>query len=58
MALPSMRLLTVLLYEVRPGDPVVLTTLAALLFTFAVLASYLPARRATRVDPVTVLRGD
>jgi putative ABC transport system permease protein len=58
LALPSMRLLTVLLYEVRPGDPAVLATLAAILFTVAVLASYLPARRATRVDPATVLRGE
>ena len=58
LALPSMRLLTVLLYEVRPGDPAVLATLAAILFTVAVLASYLPARRATRVDPVAVLRGE
>jgi predicted permease len=58
LAIPAMRLLTSLLYQVRPGDPIVLATLAATLLAVAILASYLPARRATRVSPLTVLRGD
>ncbi len=58
LAIPSMRLLTSLLYQVQPGDPTVLATLAATLLAVALLASYLPARRATRVSPLTVLRGE
>ncbi len=45
-----------LLYEVRPHDPAVFLIVPLLLFAVAVLASYLPARRATKVDPMIVLR--
>jgi ABC-type antimicrobial peptide transport system permease subunit len=58
MALPSMRLLSTLLYQVKPGDPVVFATLASILLVVAVAAGYLPARRATRVDPLTTLRSE
>jgi len=58
LALPATRLLTSLLYQVQPGDPLVLSGLAATLLAVAVLASYLPARRATRVSPLNVLRGE
>jgi putative ABC transport system permease protein len=58
LAIPATRLLTSLLYQVQPGDPLVLATLAATLLAVALLASYLPARRATRVSPLTVLRGE
>lgn len=58
LAIPSMKLIATLLYQVTPGDPGVLAGLAAMLMAVAVLASYLPARRATRVDPLTTLRSE
>ena len=50
------RLLAGMLYDVRPLDPVVLGGVALLLAVVALLASYLPARRAARIDPITALR--
>jgi putative ABC transport system permease protein len=50
------RLLGTLLYEVQPGDPAVLAGIATLLTTAAIAASLVPGARATRVDPIAVLR--
>ena len=52
------RVLGSLLFEVRPTDPAALSAAAAVLVAVAFLATYLPARRATRVDPVVALRAD
>jgi putative ABC transport system permease protein len=50
--------LTVLLYEVSTSDPVSIATTAIALVGATLVASYLPATRAARVDPTTALRGD
>ena len=55
-AVPSMRLLTALLYEVRPADPWVFAPLALVLLAVSLLAAYVPARWATRLDPLRTLR--
>jgi ABC-type antimicrobial peptide transport system permease subunit len=47
-----------LLYDVKPLDPVVFVTAPALLAVAALVATWLPARRATRVTPLTALRAD
>ena len=55
-AWPSMHLIESLLFGVPPNDAITLAAVAALLTVVGVLASYLPARRASRVDPVVALR--
>jgi putative ABC transport system permease protein len=50
------RLLGTALYEVRPLDPPTFAAVAATLLAVALLASFVPARRATRVDPIQALR--
>ncbi len=50
------RFLGALLFEVSPVDPLIFLTVAGALTAAAVFACYLPARRATRADPITVLR--
>jgi putative ABC transport system permease protein len=50
------RLLSSLLYEVRPMDGLTLAYVSIVLTAVALLASYLPARRAARIDPMVALR--
>jgi len=50
------RVLATMLYTVKAHDPLVFGSVAALLAAIAFVASYLPARRALRVDPVVALR--
>jgi putative ABC transport system permease protein len=55
-ALALSRLMRTLLFAVTPTDPLTYVAIAVMLGVVAVVASYLPARRATRVDPVITLR--
>lgn len=50
------RVLSSLLYDVTPTDPTTLALVSGVLMTVALLASYLPARRAARIDPMVALR--
>jgi putative ABC transport system permease protein len=52
------RLMTSMLFRVTPGDPLALIAGSATLVAVSLLASYLPARKAARVDPLVTLRGE
>jgi predicted permease len=52
------RLLQQVLFEVDPADPLIYFAVSAMLLMVAELASFLPARRATRIDPVLALRSE
>jgi len=55
-ALGLTRFLCGLLYGVKPSDPLTLVTVSALLITVALIACYIPARQAARVDPLEALK--
>ena len=55
-ALALSGLMSKMLFQVTPGDPVSYVVTAAVLVAIAALACYIPARRATRVDPIVALR--
>jgi predicted permease len=52
------RSMTTLLFNVRPSDPAVYAAVSVVLIGVALLASYLPARRASRIDPLVALRDE
>ena len=57
-ALVLTRLMEGLLFQVKPGDPITFIVVSSVLAAVALLASYIPGRRATRVDPVIALRAE
>jgi ABC-type antimicrobial peptide transport system permease subunit len=58
LSVAAVRLISNRLYGLSPGDPVTFATAVAIFALVAVMATWLPARRTTRVDPVVALRYD
>ncbi len=56
LSLAASKILVNLLFQVKPNDPATLALAAALVLAVTLLASFIPARRASRVDPVVALR--
>jgi ABC-type antimicrobial peptide transport system permease subunit len=50
------RVLSSLLYGIRPTDPATFAAVSLFMVGVAVLAAYIPARRATKIDPIVALR--
>jgi ABC-type antimicrobial peptide transport system permease subunit len=58
VALASTRVLGSLLFGVKPVDPIVFAAMSAMMVAIGGLASYIPARRASSVNPIESLRSD
>jgi ABC-type antimicrobial peptide transport system permease subunit len=58
VALASTRLLGALVYGVVPADPLVFAAMSLLMVAVGMVASYVPAHRASSVNPIESLRGD
>jgi predicted permease len=58
VALASTRVLATLLFDVKAVDPLVFAAMSVMMIAMGVLASYMPARRASRLDPIDALRTD
>lgn len=58
LSMAGTRLLESFLYDVEPNDPLILAAIAGVVTAMALLASLVPSLRASRVDPVEVLRAD
>jgi ABC-type antimicrobial peptide transport system permease subunit len=58
LAFAATRLLTGLLYGIRPGDPLTYAAVSLLLATVALVSCYVPARRAASIDPMKSLRAE
>jgi predicted permease len=57
-AFAATRLLSTLLFDVKPVDPIVFAAMSLTMIVVGMLASYVPARRASGVDPIEALRGE
>jgi putative ABC transport system permease protein len=57
-SIAATRLISSFLFGVAPTDPLTFSAVAVLLLAVALLASYIPSRRALRVDPLTALRAE
>ena len=57
-AIGASGVMTKLLYEVSPTDPVALLAACGVLLVVVLIAAYVPARRATKIDPALALRAD
>ena len=57
-AVASTRLMAALLYEIKAVDPIVFVLMSLLMIGVGIMASYMPARRASLVHPVEALRSD
>jgi putative ABC transport system permease protein len=57
-AFAASRLLSTMLFEIKPADPATYAAVAGVVSLVVLAASYLPAVRATRIDPLAALRQD
>jgi len=57
-AVGTSRLLSAILFEVSPTDPIALASACGVLMLVVLIAAYVPARRATKIDPASALRAD